>query len=252
VTDAPRPVSVEGKEAVAALAPFLAATPTIEAHHPEVKAFAARHAAGGGNDAAKAVRLYYAVRDGIRYDPYTCVMTVDGLKASQTLAARRAWCVPKAILLAACCRSLGIPARLGYADVRNHLSTARMRQNMQTDVFYWHGYTSIHLDGTWVKATPAFNVELCRKFRLLPLEFDGHTDSLFHPFDEVGNRHMEYLNYRGEYEDTPIDAIVATFMKLYADSDLTGGKGIGNDADFDADVDAETRGCLPRTERGLP
>lgn len=56
-------------------------------------------------------------------------------------------------------------------------SPARMREQMKTDVFYWHGYASIYLEGKWVKATPAFNIELCEKFLRL-LEFDGRTDSI--------------------------------------------------------------------------
>ncbi len=213
---------------------YLQPTATIESNHPAVRAFAEESAAGAKNQVGTAVALYYAVRDGIRYDPYQVVLRVDGFKASTTLAAGRAWCVPKAILLAACCRALGIPARLGFADVRNHLSTERMRQNMKTDVFLWHGYTEIWLDGRWLKATPAFNVELCHKFRLKPLEFDGRTDSIYHPFDLDGNRHMEYLNFRGEYADTPVEAIADSFRKFYtpllAATEL---------ADFDADVARE-------------
>lgn len=227
------------------LSPFLAATPTIETRHPDVVAFATKHAAGAQDAVETAVRLYYAVRDGIRYDPYTVIITVDGLKASQTLRVGRAWCVPKAILLAACCRVVGIPTRLGYADVRNHLSTERMRRKMRTEIFYWHGYTSIYLEGRWVKATPAFNIELCRKFNLIPLEFDGRSDSLFHSFDAVGNRHMEYLNERGEFADAPIDAIDATFRNLYSDYVVKGGPGIGEGADFDRDVEAETGKAFP-------
>ena len=113
----------------------------------------------------------------------------------------------KAILLTAVYRSIGIPSRLGYADVRNHLSTERMRKAMKTDVFYWHGYSAIYLDGNWIKLTPAFNIELCRKFDIKPLDFDGYEDALFHPFDLQGNRHMEYLRYRGEFADVPIDLI---------------------------------------------
>lgn len=213
---------------------YLQPTPTIEADNPAVRAFAQESAAGTNDPVATAVALYYAVRDGIRYDPYQVVLSVDGFKATTTLAAGRAWCVPKAILLAACCRALDIPARLGFADVRNHLSTERMRQNMKTDVFLWHGYTEIWLNGRWLKATPAFNVELCYKFRLKPLEFDGRSDSIYHPFDLDGNRHMEYLNFRGEYADTPIAAIAADFRAFYtpllAATEL---------ADFDADVAEE-------------
>ena len=109
-----------------------------------------------------------------------------------------------------------------------------MREHMKTDIFFWHGYVSIHLDGRWVMATPAFNVELCRKFRIRPLEFDGRRDSVFHPFDEDGNRHMEYLAQRGELADVPIDAIAATFSEHYQDL------AVAEDGDFDDDVDAET------------
>ena len=187
-----------------------------------------------GDSIARAVALYYAVRDQIRYDPYTCNLDIDQLKASATLSSGRGWCVSKAILLAACCRSLGIPARLGFADVRNHLSTARLRELMRSDVFYWHGYTSIHLLEQWVKATPAFNVELCEKFHLKPLEFDGREDSIYHLFDMAGNKHMEYLNFRGEYADTPITEIEETFSREYPY--LDSGQMPGN---FDQEVERE-------------
>jgi transglutaminase-like putative cysteine protease len=200
-----------------------------------VRAFAEEHVGSLDSDRERAVALYYAVRDGIRYDPYELSATIEAMCASGTLAKGRAWCVPKAILLAAACRALGIPARVGFADVRNHLSTERMRRHMNTDVFFWHGYTAIRLDGRWLKATPAFNIELCEKFRLKPLEFDGTTDSLYHSFDLAGNRHMEYLHYRGEFNDVPLDDILATFAEHY---DFSGfGEG-----DFDEDVESEARG----------
>ena len=217
------------------LSKYLCATPTIEADHSSIAEFSLRH--GVGDDAvAKAVALYYAVRDGIRYDPYTCNLSIAELKASATLESGRGWCVSKAILLAACCRSLGIPARLGFADVRNHLSTARLRELMQTDVFHWHGFTSIHLLGLWVKATPAFNVELCEKFRLRPLNFDGTEDSIYHPFDLEGNRHMEYVRFRDEYADTPIAEIAVTFNREYAYLRTDGSQG-----NFDQEVERETQ-----------
>jgi transglutaminase-like putative cysteine protease len=161
------------------------------------------------------------------------------MKASKTLAIGHGWCVSKAVLLAACCRSVGIPARLGFADVRNHLTTERLRQRMRTDIFFWHGYTDIFLDGRWVKATPAFNIELCQKFGLLPLEFDGRNDSLYHPFDAAGNRHMEYVNQRGVYSDLPIQEIIETFRREYGFGQrrLT-----ADSASFEEDVERENRG----------
>lgn len=211
-------------------------TPTIDSEHPAVVAFAEANGEGLTHPRERAVKLYYAVRDGIRYDPYALVLTIPGLKASRTLELGRAWCVPKAILLTAACRALGIPARLGFADVRNHLSTQRMRQTMKTDVFYWHGYTAIELDGKWVKATPAFNIELCEKFRIKPLEFDGHEDSIYHPFDLDGHQHMEYLRFHGEYDDLPFDEMTNAFARHYSREMYQGPVG-----DFDRDVEEETR-----------
>ena len=207
---------------------------TIDSHHTAVSAFAMENAGDARDSRQKAIRLYYAVRDGIRYDPYLIELTVDGLKASHTLSIGRGWCVPKAILLAACCRAMGIPARLGFADVRNHLSTARMRETMKTDIFYWHGYTAIYLDDIWVKATPAFNIELCERFRIQPLDFDGRSDSIYHPLDQNGNRHMEYLQYRGEFTDAPINQIIETFQREY-EQNLS-----WHSADFYNDVSLET------------
>ena len=208
---------------------------TVDSDASSIQAYALEHNAGLGDDRSRAVALYYAVRAGIRYDPYALDLSERGLRASTTLAAGRGWCVPKAVLLAAACRAIGIPAALGYADVRNHLSTERMRQQMRTDLFYWHGYTAILLDGQWVKATPAFNVELCDKFRIRALEFDGREDSIYHPLDLDGRQHMEYLAYRGEFADVPLDEMAADFRKYYP--------GVSEnlaDGDFDRDVNVET------------
>jgi transglutaminase-like putative cysteine protease len=193
--------------------------------------------AGIEQDTKRAVAVYYAIRDGILYDPYSADISVAGLKATTVLEERRGWCVSKAILLAACCRALGIPARLGYADVLNHLSTEKMRQRMKTNVFYWHGYTALYLDDRWVKATPAFNIELCEKFGLKPLEFNGRDDSIYHAFDQAGNRHMEYLHDRGQFLEPPIEAMRHTFDEYYPGwpdtSDAT-------EADFGGEVADET------------
>jgi transglutaminase-like putative cysteine protease len=215
---------------------FRSPTSTIESNDAAVSAFAALQSGGAASETQRGTNLFYAVRDAIRYDPYHIDLTVNGMKASTTLSSGRGWCVSKAILLAACCRSIGIPARLGFADVRNHLSTDRMRQTMRTDVFYWHGYTEMLLEGKWVKATPAFNIELCEKFRLLPQEFDGINDSLYHPFDRDGNQHMEYVNYRGAYSDAPLDEIARTFQEKYRFANTPSGL---SSASFDADVEVE-------------
>jgi transglutaminase-like putative cysteine protease len=217
---------------------FTIATQAIESMHPGVIEFTQQHCEGANSTVSRAIKLYYAIRDEIRYDPYCIDLTISGMRASTTLSARRGWCVPKAVLLAACCRSIGIPARLGFADVRNHLTTQKLRQRMGTDVFYWHGYTEILLANRWVKATPAFGGRLCQRLGLLPLEFDGQNDSLHHPYDAGGHQHMEYLNHRGIYSDLPIEEIIQTFEEQYKFSKQRS-ESIGEN--FDKDISIEMR-----------
>ena len=163
----------------------------------------------------KAIRLYYAVRDRIRYDPYSMRMEAECFAASRVLQDGIGYCVPKAMLYAACLRAVGIPARPGFADVRNHLTTERLLELIGTDLFIWHGYVALLVEGKWVKATPAFNIEMCQRFDVQPLEFDGLTDSLMHPYDMRRQRHMEYVLQRGECDDLPFDELVADMKAAY-------------------------------------
>jgi transglutaminase-like putative cysteine protease len=222
----------------------LAATPLLDSDHPDVRAFAAAHARGA-DDRERAVSLLYAVRDGFRYDPYRIDLSPAGMRASTVLRTGHGWCVPKAALLVAAARAAGIPARAGYADVRNHLSTERMRQTMKTDLFIWHGYADLWLDGRWVKATPAFNIELCDRFGLLPLDFDGREDSIYHPLDKAGNRHMEYVRQRGAYDDMPLQAIVHDFRTVYGGWMDGGSQSTLGGSSFEEDVRRETRTAGP-------
>jgi transglutaminase-like putative cysteine protease len=186
----------------------------VDSDHPEIVAFA-RRVAGDGTSDERAVRLFLAVRDGWRYDPYNTSTDPDDYRASRILAATSAWCVPKSVLLTAASRAVGIPARLGFADVRNHLQSERLHETMATDLFAWHGFSELWLGGRWVKVSSAFNRELCERFGTRVLEFDGRHDALLHPFDEAGNRHMEYVRARGSYVDLPLQQIFATFAELY-------------------------------------
>ena len=221
----------------------LAPSRFIDSDHPAIAALVTSLTDVSAGEVPNAVRLYYWVRDQVRYNPYLVSTSPDDYLASATLAAGEGWCVPKALLLAALCRAAGIPARVGYADVRNHLSTERLRRSMRTDVFYFHGYTSLFLEGCWVKATPAFNIELCQKFALRPLEFNGREDSLYHEFDMAGNRHMEYLNDRGEYLDLPFQDLMSTMRAHYPGMLAAGETDAEITADsWDADVAREVGG----------
>ncbi len=186
----------------------------IDSDHPAVRAFALEHAKGA-TERERAVSLYYAVRDGIRYNPFLKFMDPETYRASSVLARGVGFCVGKSALYAACARAVGIPARIGFADVKNHLTTPLLRERMGSDVFIYHGYAELLLEGKWVKATPVFNQTLCQRFRVKPLEFDGRADSIFHPFDEDDRRHMEYVNFRGTFDDVPVEQIMRDFRAYY-------------------------------------
>ncbi len=197
--------------------PHLSSTPFITSSDPAIIAFSHAAIAGAVDERERAVRLYYAVRDQVRYDPWSIRLTPEGFTASRCLAERRGFCIPKATLLAAAARASLIPARLGFADVRNHLATPRLDEVMGGSTDYlWHAYTELLIEGRWVKATPAFNRELCERFRVAPLEFDGRTDSLFQPFNHDRRPFMEYVRDRGSFDDVPFEAIAADFRAHHA------------------------------------
>jgi len=195
--------------------------PYIDSDSPEVRDFVEAALEGIDPSATKTeitIRLFEAVRERIRYDPYSMPYDPALYHASAIAGMDAAFCVPKAILLTACLRAVGIPAALGFADVKNHLNTPKLAELMGTDLFIYHGYVQVWLDGKTFKITPAFNMELCRRFGVMPLEFDGTKDALFHEFDQKGRKHMQYVKDRGIFVDVPIDALLrdmrATYPKL--------------------------------------
>ena len=192
------------------------ATPLLDSGHPELQRFAASAIGSAESPRERAVRLFYAVRDRIRYDPFSCSDRRDDYRASTIAQTTRNWCVPKAALLAAAARCAGIPAAVGLADVGNHLITEKLRRSLGgTDVFYDHGYAALWLDGRWVKAAAVFNRELCERFGVQPTEFDGEGDALLQEFDAAQRRHMEYLRDDGLYDELPFETVMADFRAHY-------------------------------------
>jgi len=196
---------------------FLLPTYYVDCDSPAIKDFVSRVAGDeqGRSATDKAIRLFNAVRDQIRYDPYAVSLSEADYRASEILKMPSAFCVPKAILLAAAMRAAGIPAAIGFADVRNHLNSAKLTELMGTDLFIYHGYVALWLDGNMFKVTPAFNMELCERFGVRPLIFDGTADALFHEFDTSDHRHMEYVNDRGWFADAPIRKMLEDFRVAY-------------------------------------
>jgi transglutaminase-like putative cysteine protease len=195
---------------------YLSATEIIDSDHPSIIDYAAVVLKkNDGDPISKAIKLYYAVRDGIWYDPYLPFFRPEHYRASNILKQRRAFCVGKASLLCALGRVCGIPSRVGFATVRNHLATRQLIEFLGTDLFVYHGFVEFYLADKWVKATPAFNIELCRKHKVLPLKFNGREDSIFHPFSSDKRQFMEHVDDHGTYADIPVNEIVKGWEKIY-------------------------------------
>ena len=201
---------------------YLTATTFIDCDHPRVMELAQTIVPADLSDIEKARALYLWVRDEIRYNPYSFRAQADSFKASFCLQAGESYCIPKAVLLAALARAHNIPARLGFADVRNHLSSEQLLAYLRTDVFAMHGYCELLLAGRWVKATPAFNRSLCEKMGVEALTFNGWEDSVFQAYDGSGQRYMEYLQDHGQWADLPYALILrhtaATYPHLAQDT----------------------------------
>ena len=194
---------------------YLNPTSFLDSDHPTIQEFAYQHTIEQTTLREKAVALYYVIRDRLAYYPYYLDLRPQGLKASYILTKESGYCVEKSILMAASCRALGIPARLGFATVRNHLSTERVEQFLGTNEMVFHGYVDLYLEEKWVKATPVFNQKLCEKLKVAPLEFDGREDSIFQEYSPGGDRFMDYIHEYGVFEDMPFELFVKELKEHY-------------------------------------
>ncbi len=196
---------------------YLLPTPIIDSNHRTIIEHAMNTISGADDPIEQAVKLYYAVRDGIWYTPYCPFYLAEHYRASNVLKSGRGYCVCKASLLCALGRACGIPSRVGFANVRNHLATKELIEHLGSDLFVYHGFTEFYLESKWIKATPAFNVELCNRHRVAPLEFNGREDSIFQPYNLEERQFMEYVADLGTYADIPVDIIVAAWEEAYGE-----------------------------------
>ena len=186
---------------------YLRPTPTFDCDNESIKGKAQDLSAGQEKVADKAKSLFYFVRDEIKYNIYVLSDLPEYYRASRVLEVGEGFCIQKAVLLATLARAVGIPARLHLAAIRNHLMPDKLKELMGTNLFPSHGYAELYIEGKWVKATPAFDLKMCQKNRISPVEFDGKNDAMFHSHNLDGKLHIEYIQDRGHFDDLPFDTI---------------------------------------------
>ncbi len=183
--------------------------------------------AGCDADRQRAIRLFYAVRDGVRYTPWVEAYRPELNRAGHTAGTREGYCVQKAALLVAMARYAGIPSRLGLADIINHRLDGRLAEVLSGRQIICHGFAELHLDGSWVKATPAFDVEVSRRQGIPVVDFDGRTDAILPARDLAGGDFAQYVKYHGSFDDVPFDFIMDQWHRHYPVlRDLIDGPGV--------------------------
>lgn len=186
---------------------YLRATGTIDSDHPSIRQKTSELTDGLGTHREKAVAIFYFVRDSIRYNPFMPRFLPEHLKASNTLAGGEGFCIQKAVLVAALSRAAKIPARIRFAVLKNHLLPEKLSVILKGNDLPDHGFAEIYIDGIWVKANASFDLGTCRDL-IIPVEFDGKNDALFHPRTRDGRQHIEYVLFRNCYDDVPVEKII--------------------------------------------
>ena len=194
---------------------YLKPTPALDCEAKSIKEKARDLTKGQENIIGKAKRLFYFVRDKIKYNPYSPFYLPEHYRASSILTKGEGYCVQKAVLLATLARAAGIPARLRFADIRNYVLPKKLAELQGTNLFTYHGYDELYIEGKWVKATPAFDIKMCQENRIIPVEFDGKNDATFHSHNLDGKLHIKYFHDYGHYQDVPLDEILDAWVKVY-------------------------------------
>ncbi|MCX8123305.1 MAG: transglutaminase-like domain-containing protein [Spirochaetes bacterium] len=197
------------------LGEYLKPSRCIDSDNPYVIDYANSLVGSERDDTKKAIKLFYAVRDDIKYDPYSPFYKPEHYYGSFVLGRKRGYCVSKASLLCALGRACNIPSRVGFATVKNHIATKQLLETLGTNIFVYHGFTEFYLNGKWVKATPAFNKELCHLHKISPIDFNGVDDAIFPEYNTEKRQYMEYIEYHGSFADVPVEMIVEAWKECY-------------------------------------
>lgn len=194
---------------------YTAASYYFNYQHPSIQALISPYQNRGLTKVEQAKALYLRVRDGWKYNPYHIKRTPESFKASTIAAKTEGHCIEKSVLLIACLRGLGIPARLHLGKVKNHIAVERLVEKFGTNELAPHGMVNAYLNGQWLKLSPVFNQSLCARYKVAPLDFDGENSSYLQAYNEEGSMFMEYVEDYGSFNDVPLEFINDKIKEYY-------------------------------------
>ncbi len=196
-------------------ADHLAGSDLFEIDHPRIRQMVEPLVEAATDEADLARRVFELARDSVGYNPYVNFSQREHYRATAILEQGRGYCVQKAVLLVTLARAVGIPARLVFVDMRNHRAPQHLIDILGSNLFTWHSYGRLYVDGQWLDATPAFDRAICEEHDLPLVEFDGRRSAIFPATDHKGRRYVEYIQQHGVYDDVPLDPIMAAWESVY-------------------------------------
>ena len=202
---------------------YLKSTTYIDSDHPKIKSFSKSLIHDLEDPVEKIKILFLRIRDEFPYIPFGVDIRHEAMKASRQIDRKSGYCVTKALLLSACARAVGVPARVCFFIVRNHLGTGKLEAALKTDLIVFHGSSEVYLNNKWIKLVPAFDLKLCQKLGVSPIEFDGVNDAIFQEFKPSEGQvssgsYMEYKKDYGSFEDFPYELAVNELKLYYPDA----------------------------------
>ena len=194
---------------------YLLPSPGVTCQAPQVLDLARRAVRGAADERQAAVSLFEQAREAVAYSPYVPFWAMEHYEAPAVLGRGYGYCVQKSALLAALARAAGIPARLGFADIENHLLGERFLSYLGTNLMTFHCWAELWLSGRWIKATPSFERRLCQEQGWRLVDFDGQNDAMLPADDLAGRPHIIYLRHHFTSAGVPLAEILAAWEKVY-------------------------------------
>mgnify|MGYP005619845855 CR=1 FL=1 len=193
---------------------YLKATRLINADDDAIVAKKRELTRGIDDPNEKARRIFYFVRDQIRY-VFRTGASERAYRASMILNQGRGFCTQKAILFCSLARSCGIPAGIYFFDIADHTLPQNVRQLLGSNILFWHGVTALSLNGNWFRFDATLDRKLVEKNKLISVEFDPNRDCLMSSITQNGTPHIEYIRDHGMVADVSFQQISDRFQQSY-------------------------------------
>ena len=199
----------------------LRSTFCIDSNSPIIREQASKLTATCRNAREKARKIFDFVRDEIAYNFAPDVKAREDFRASHTLVTGNGFCMQKAALFAALCRSSGIPARIGFQDIVDYKIVGRFFEMMGNNQLIHHGMNAVYLNGRWIRVDCTLDRGLVERKNYRLVEFDGVHDAILPKTDRARKPHFTILKQSPFYNDTPrfaLDSMLYWMRQMnYAD-----------------------------------